>query len=106
MRFGLLCFGGAIVISMEPRRDILTELWEVLLGEKAVLWDAAHVWSVGFWMKRKKNTVRPIQKMTELNEVIEEGGLHSTGKCKSYGEDAGFIATKGTRAGKGEKLES
>jgi|TARA_B110000091_G_scaffold199965_1_gene230286 hypothetical protein len=26
---------------MEPRRDILTELWEVLLGEKAVLWDAA-----------------------------------------------------------------
>jgi hypothetical protein len=53
------------------------------------------VWSVGFWMKRKKNTVRPIQKMTALNEVIEEGGLHSTGKCnKSYGEDAGFIATK------------
>ena len=46
-------------------------------------------------MKRKKNTVRPIQKMTELNEVIEEGGLHSTGKCKSYGEDAaGFIATR------------
>jgi hypothetical protein len=39
---------------MEPRRDILTELWEVLLGEKVVLWDAAHVWSVGFWMKRKK----------------------------------------------------
>jgi len=41
--------------------------------------------------------------MTELNEVIEEGGLHSTGKCnQSYGEDAGFIATKGTRAGTGE----
>ena len=58
------------------------------------------VWSVGFWMKRKKNTVRPIQKMTELNEVIEEGGLHSTGKCKSYGEDGGFIATKETRPGR------
>ena len=44
--------------------------------------------------------------MTELNEVIEEGGLHSTGKCnQSYGEDAGFIATKGTRA-QGEEKRS
>mgnify|MGYP006099943711 CR=1 FL=1 len=56
-------------------------------------------------MKRKKNTVRPIQKMTELNEVIEEGGLHSTGKCKSYGEDGGFIARKRPQQGEVE-LES